>query len=290
MNLSFIIGFVAAFVLVIYGMITGGTSVSQVASSFIDFSSVLITFGGAISATIMSVPMKDLKAIPTHMKVLLKREKVDINQYIGVIVELAKEARLKGLLVLEEKIKTMDIQDEFLEYCTMLIVDAIEPSKVRAQIENEINCIEIRHERAWNVYDKLGSFGPAFGMLGTLIGLINMLANMDTSGGSDALGKGMAVALVTTFYGSVLVNMVCAPVSNRLKAKHEEEMIVKELIMEGVLSIQSGENPKYIQEKLNSYLTYKDRETSSESEGAENKKKSAKRGSKSRGKSQVNNA
>jgi len=288
MNLTFIIGFIAAFVLVIYGMVSGGTSVSQVMSSFIDIPSVFITFGGAFSATVMSVPMKDLKDIPKHMKILLKKEKVDINQYIEVIVDLAKEARLKGLLVLEEKIKTMDLKDDFLEYCTMLIVDAIEPSKVRAQIENEIDCIEMRHARAWNVYDKLGSFGPAFGMLGTLIGLINMLANMDTSGGSDALGKGMAVALVTTFYGSVLVNMVCAPVSNRLKAKHEEEMIVKELIMEGVLSIQSGENPKYIKEKLNSYLTYQERQASSENDGSatEKKKGSSKRGRKS----QVNNA
>jgi len=290
MNLSFIIGFLAAFILVIYGMITGGTSTSQVISSFIDMPSVFITFGGAFSATLMSVPTKDLKEVPKHIKVLLKREKVDINQYIEVIVELAKEARLKGLLVLEEKIKTMDIQEEFLEYCTMLIVDAIEPSKVRAQIENEIDCVEIRHARAWNVYDKLGSFGPAFGMLGTLIGLINMLANMNAAGGADSLGKGMSVALVTTFYGSALANMICAPISNRMKARHEEEMIVKELIMEGVLSIQSGENPKYIKEKLNSYLTYQEREASSDTEGATEKKKGSSKKGKKSNKSQADNA
>jgi len=290
MNITFIVAFISAFVLVMYGMVSGGTSISQVMSSFIDIPSIFITFGGAFSATVMSVPMKDLKDIPKHMKILLKKEKIDINQYIEVIVELAREARLKGLLVLEEKIKTMDIKDEFLEYCTMLIIDAIEPSKVRSQIENEIDCIEIRHARAWNVYDKLGSFGPAFGMLGTLIGLINMLANMNTSGGSDALGKGMAVALVTTFYGSVLVNMVCAPVSNRLKAKHEEEMIVKELIMEGVLSIQSGENPKYIKEKLNSYLTYQERETSNAGDGATGKKKGSSKKERKSSKNQVNNA
>ena len=290
MNITFIVAFISAFVLVMYGMVSGGTSISQVMSSFIDIPSIFITFGGAFSATVMSVPMKDLKDIPKHMKILLKKEKIDINQYIEVIVELAREARLKGLLVLEEKIKTMDIKDEFLEYCTMLIIDAIEPSKVRSQIENEIDCIEIRHARAWNVYDKLGSFGPAFGMLGTLIGLINMLANMNTSGGSDALGKGMAVALVTTFYGSVLVNMVCAPVSNRLKAKHEEEMLVKELIMEGVLSIQSGENPKYIKEKLNSYLTYQEREKSNSGDGATEKKKGSSKKERKSSKSQVNNA
>lgn len=276
MNLSFIIGLIAAFILVIYGMVSGGTSTSQVMKSFIDIPSIFITFGGSFSATIMSVPMKDLKCIRKHMKVLLKKEKLDLNVYIESIVELGKEARLKGLLALEEKINNLELKDDFLKYCVMLIVDAMEPSKVREQIENEIDLIEVRHARAWNVYDKCGSFGPAFGMLGTLIGLINMLANMDPSGGADALGKGMSVALVTTFYGSALANMVCAPISNRLKAMHDEEMIVKELMMVGVLSIQAGENPKYIKEKLNSYLTQKDRETGTESVDQKEKTKKIK--------------
>ena len=274
MNLSFMIGTLAGFALVIYGIITSGSSMSQVMSSFIDMPSVYITFGGAISATIMSVPVKYLKDIPKNMKVLMKKEKINPNLYIDAIEELAKEARLKGLLVLEEKINTLELKDEFLRYCIMLIVDAIEPTKVRTQIENEIDCIEARHASAWKVFDTLGSFGPAFGMLGTLIGLINMLANMDTSQGADSLGKGMSVALVTTFYGSLLSNMICAPISNRLKAKHDEEMITKELIMEGVLSIQSGENPKYIREKLNSYITYQER--GAVTEDGKGKKKSKK--------------
>ncbi len=280
MNISFIIGLVAGFGLVIYGILGSGSSLSQVLSSFIDISSIYITFGGAIAATIMSVPVKYLKDVPKNMKVLMKREKIDLNSYIDTIEELAKEARLKGLLVLEEKVNTIQSQDEFLKYCVMLIVDAIEPTKVRAQIENEIDCIEARHASAWKVFDTLGSFGPAFGMLGTLIGLINMLANMDTSQGADALGKGMSVALVTTFYGSVLTNMICAPISNRLKAKHDEEMIAKELIMEGVLAIQSGENPKYIREKLNSYITYEERSTMAGAEGEGKSKKKNKRGKK----------
>lgn len=281
MNISFIIGTLAGFSLVIYGIITSGSSMSQVMASFIDMPSVFITFGGAISATIMSVPVKYLKDIPKNMKVLMKREKINLNLYIDAMEELAKEARLKGLLVLEEKINTLELQDEFLKYCVMLIVDAIEPTKVRAQIENEIDCIEARHASAWKAFDTLGSFGPAFGMLGTLIGLINMLANMDTSQGADSLGKGMSVALVTTFYGSFLSNMICAPISNRLKAKHDEEMITKELIMEGVLSIQSGENPKYIREKLNSYITYQERGSMTSIDGDGEGKKKAK---KSRGK------
>ena len=210
----------------------------------------------------------------------MKREKIDLNSYIDAIEELAKEARMKGLLVLEEKIKTIEVQDDFLEYCVMLIVDAIEPTKVRSLIENEIDCIEDRHASAWKVFDTLGGFGPSFGMLGTLIGLINMLANMDTSQGADALGQGMSVALVTTFYGSVLTNMICAPISNRLKAKHEEEMIAKELIMEGVLSIQAGENPRYIREKLNSYVTYVQRKDTTMLDEGERRDRRGRRGRK----------
>ncbi|WP_312811756.1 MotA/TolQ/ExbB proton channel family protein [Sedimentibacter sp.] len=282
MNLSFIIGIFAGFGLVIYGIFESGSDVSQVFNSFVNIPSMYITFGGAISATIMSVPVKYLKDIPQNMKVLMKKEKINLNLYIDAIEELAKEARLKGLLILEEKVNNIDLQDEFLKYCVMLIVDAIEPTKVRAQIENEIDCIEARHASAWKVFDTLGSFGPAFGMLGTLVGLINMLANMNPAEGADALGKGMSVALVTTFYGSFLANMICAPISNRLKAKHDEEMVAKELIMEGVLSIQSGENPKYIREKLNSYITYKDRgltatESDEESTGKKSKKGLGKR-------------
>ncbi len=276
MNLSFIIGMLAGFGLVVYGILESGSSPSQVISSFVNIPSMYITFGGAISATIMSVPVKYLKDIPKNMKVLMKKEKINLNLYIDAIEELAKEARLKGLLILEEKVNNIELQDEFLKYCVMLIVDAIEPTKVRAQIENEIDCIESRHASAWKVFDTLGSFGPAFGMLGTLVGLINMLANMNPSEGADALGKGMSVALVTTFYGSILTNMICAPISNRLKAKHDEELIAKELIMEGVLSIQSGENPKYIREKLNSYITYQERgliPTESDEEGTGKKGK-----------------
>lgn len=289
MNLTFIIGLISGFGLVIYGMWGSASSTAQVLASFINIPSMFITFGGSIAATVMSVPLKYLKDVPKNMKLLMRKDKIDLEKYIDSIVELAKEARLKGLLVLEEKVNNIELQDDFLKLCTMLIVDAIEPSKVRMQIENEINCIETRHATSWNVFDKCAAFGPAFGMLGTLIGLINMLANMDPAGGADALGKGMSTALVTTFYGSVLANLICTPISNRLKAMHEEEMIVKELIMEGVLSIQSGENPKYIEGKLKTYISYKDREQLIAGEDDQNNEKKKSRGKKIK-KSQANNA
>ncbi len=282
MNFSFIIGLISGFGLVVYGMWSSASSTAQAVSSFINLPSVFITFGGSIAATVMSVPLKYLKDVPKNMSLLMRKDKVDLEQYIGAIVELAKEARLKGLLVLEEKVNNIELQDDFLKLCTMLIVDAIEPAKVKTQMDNEISCIEARHASTWSVFDKCAAFGPAFGMLGTLVGLINMLANMDPTGGADALGKGMSTALVTTFYGSVLANLICTPISNRLKAMHEEEMIVKELIMEGVLSIQSGENPNYIEGKLKTYISYKDRESGNGEESENGKKKSKrKKGKKS---------
>ena len=289
MNLSFVIGLVAGLGLIIYGMVGSSSSIAQCVASFIDVPSMFITFGGSFAATVMSVPLKYLKDVPKNMKLLHRKDKIDLEQYIDAIVELAKEARLKGLLVLEEKVNSIELQDDFLKLCTMLIVDAIEPSKVRLQIENEINCIETRHATTWSVFDKCAAFAPAFGMLGTLIGLINMLANMDPSGGADALGKGMSTALVTTFYGSLLGSLICTPISNRLKAMHEDEMVVKELIMEGVLSIQSGENPKYIEGKLKTYISYKDREQLIAGGDDPNIEKKKSKGKKSK-KSQASNA
>jgi len=260
MNLSVILGFLTGFGLVAYGMITGSDGVSQVMANFINLPSICITFGGAISATIISVPTKDLKNIPKYIKVLLRTEKININQYIDTLVDLSTEARTNGLLALENKVNNIRIQDDFFRLCIALVVDSRNQNTVKEQIENEMGNIEARHAAAWNVFDTCGSFGPAFGMLGTLIGLINMLANLDVAaGGANSIGRGMAVAIITTFYGSVLVNMICAPISNRLKSKHEDEMMVKDLIKQGALLIQAEENPNLVREQLEAYLSYADR-------------------------------
>lgn len=262
MDFSIIIGFIVGVFLVLFGMIEGGDI-----RNFWSLSSVFITLGGTFASTFMSVPFKDFKKIPSHIKVLLRRERVNLNGYIDVLVDLAQEARVKGLLALEEKVNQIEIDDDFLKFCVMLIIDALEATKVREQIENEIDCIEARHASAWKVYERAEVFAPAFGMLGTLIGLINMLKSLNPDDSSN-LGSGMSIALITTFYGSFIANLVFAPIGNKLKAKHEEEMVVKSLIMEGILSIQAGENPKYIRDKLQSYLTTKERiisDSSSES-------------------------
>ena len=273
MDFTVIIGFISAVILIGYGILGSGTLMN-----FWDIGSVYITIGGTFASTFMSVPFKYIKKIPSHFKVIMRKEQVDLNGYIDVLVDLAQEARVKGLLALEEKVKDIEIDDEFLKFCVMLIIDALEATKVREQIENEINCIEIRHAAAWKVYERAEAFAPAFGMLGTLIGLINMLKGLNPDDSSN-LGAGMSVALITTFYGSFIANVVFGPIGNKLKAKHEEEMIVKSLIMEGILSIQAGENPKYIRDKLKSYLTTKERESASSdySDDEDNTRKKSRR-------------
>ncbi len=264
MDFTLIAGLITALGLILFGITTGG-----VIDSFVDASSIYITVGGTIAVLFMSVPMKTFLALPKHVMIASRKQKTSMNQYIEVLVDLAQEARVKGLLALEEKVDQIEIDDPFLKYCVMLIIDALEASKVREQISNEIGCIEARHSVVWKLYERGEALSPGFGMIGTLIGLINMLADLDPND-ATALTKGMAVALITTFYGTLMANIIFAPIGSKLKAKHEEEMVVKELIMEGILSIQAGENPKYIKDKLKSFLTMKDRQsTDSASEGAD---------------------
>ncbi len=268
MDIWFLIGFIAAIGLTLFGISNDPSQGFNAVLNFWDIGSIYITIGGTVATVLMSVPFKYIAKIPAHMGILMKKEKVNMQGYIDVLVELAQEARVKGLLALEEKVNQIEIDDKFLKFCVMLIIDALEATKVREQIENEISCIEVRHANAWKVYERGEQMGPAFGMLGTLIGLINMLKNLNPDD-SSSLGQGMSTALITTFYGSFIANVIFGPMGNRLKAKHEEEMTLKNMIMEGVLSIQAGENPKYIRDKLNAYLTNKERDKSSPDSGSD---------------------
>ena len=152
---------------------------------------------------------------------------------------------MKGLLSLEDKLNEID--EPFLHNSLMLVVDSVDSEKVRKAMETELEQLDERHALDRRFYEKAASFAPAFGMIGTLVGLILMLGNMSDV---DALAKGMAVALITTLYGSLLANVVCLPMASKLKARHDEEFLCKQLVMEGVLAIQEGENPKFIEEKL----------------------------------------
>ena len=159
-----------------------------------------------------------------------------------------------------------ELDDAFLKKGILLIVDGTDPELVRAIMETELTSIEDRHKSRIGFWENLGSMGPAWGMIGTLVGLVNMLNNMDDP---SSIGPSMAVALITTLYGSLVANWICGPVSNKLKANNAQEMMLKEIMIEGLLSIQAGENPRVIEEKLKSFLAPKDRVTAEAAGGEE---------------------
>lgn len=275
MNISVIIGLVLSIVLIVFGIIFDGATLSinfAKMMNFVDVPSVIIVVGGTMAVLIMSFPLKQtITCMTKHLPIILGlgKQKNDPLYYINVMTELSTEARKKGLLALEDQVAEFD--DAFLRDSVMLIVDAMEPDKVREQLENELGNIEARHAAGWDFYDKGAALAPGFGMIGTLIGLVNMLAEMDfeEAGGASTLAANMAVALITTFYGTFMANALFMPLGNQLRIAHNEEMLCKEIVIEGIISIQAGENPRHINEKLMSYLTRKQREQASQAAASE---------------------
>ena len=173
-------------------------------------------------------------------------------------MDLALIARQSGLLALEEKAE--EIKEPFFKQAVVMIVDANDPDKVRASLERQVEDMMNRHEEAKGLYVKGSALAPAFGMIGTLVGLVNMLKGMDLSGsggGASTLGQDMGVALITTFYGSAMSNVLFHPIAQKLTIKDNEEVLYCSIIIEGVIAIQSGDNPKVIRERLLASLAQK---------------------------------
>lgn len=251
MNITGIFGFLAAVALIVYGMVAKGDPLTL----FRDYQSMAIVFGGTLGALIMAYPFKVIKTIPKMLWMTIKPKKYNPRYYIDQMVEYAKIARTKSLLALEDSAN--DCKDPFMKSSLMLIVDANDSDRVKSMLDDAIDFMTERHEQNVSVFDKGSALAPAFGMLGTLIGLIIMLAHL--SDDADSLGAGMSVALITTFYGSIFSNLICAPISTRLKGIHKEEVLCMQIVEEGAIAIISGANPRYIQEKLEFMLPDKDK-------------------------------
>lgn len=262
MDLASILGLVLCFVLMVFGILWGN-DISAI-FRFLDAASALITFGGSFMCVLASYTMQGFLDGIKSFKLIFKTSTMDVPEIIQKIIDLSNVARKEGLLSLEEA--ATDIEDEFLKKGILLIVDGTDPELVRAIMETELVSVEDRHKEKIGFWENLAAMGPAWGMIGTLIGLINMLQDMDDP---NSIGPSMAVALITTLYGSILANWICNPVITKLKGKNAEEMMVKEIEIEGLLSIQAGENPRVIEEKLKSFLAPKDRGTPEEEGGGE---------------------
>ncbi|MGD9560590.1 MAG: motility protein A, partial [Oscillospiraceae bacterium] len=219
---------------------------------FVDYPSLAITVGGCFAALMIAYPAAIYAKFPKWVSICMTPNKYDPQDYIEQIVDFAKEARVKGLLSLEDKLAST--QDAFLKSSLMLVVDSVEPEKVHNLLQAELDKLSDRHSVGRSFMDSGGAFAPGFGMIGTLIGLINMLKDMDDP---SSIGPAMATALLTTLYGSFLANMIFSPMATKLSIRHDEEYLCRELICEGVEAIQAGENPKFIEEKLNLLVTQK---------------------------------
>lgn len=253
MDIASIIGLVLCIGFIVLSIISGDQGVAAL-GNFFDVQSVIITFGGSFASVLTMYTLKEYLESLRSIGLIFKMPVVQEGTIIQKIIELSNVARKEGLLSLEETAN--DLDDEFLKKGILLIVDGTDPELVRAILETELTCIEARHKKCIGFWDNLASMGPAWGMIGTLIGLINMLKLMDDP---SSIGPNMAVALVTTFYGSVLANWICTPVSSKLKNYNDVEVKIKEVMIEGLLSIQAGENPRVIEEKLKSFMAPVDR-------------------------------
>jgi chemotaxis protein MotA len=218
--------------------------------SVIDAPSAMIVIGGTIASTLIAFPMAQVLTAFKQIGRTVRAAKIDPGGSIHEIIRLANISRKEGLLALEEAANNMD--DEFFKKSLLLIVDGTVPELVRSVMETELAFIEQRHADIIGVWDFMASLGPAYGMLGTIMGLIMMLQNMSDP---STIGGSMAIALITTFYGSLIANYLCLPVSNKLKGISADEIFIKQLQLEGALSIQAGENPRIIEEKLKSFLS-----------------------------------
>lgn len=260
MDITSILGLVLGAVLIVFGI--GFDSLGN----FVDPPSLLIVFGGSLAAVIASYPLSSLKSVVRHTGMLLSGKKYDPAVVIDQLVDMAQIARKNGLLALEEKANALE--DPFFKQAVMLVVDAMEAEKVREMLEGSVENMAARHEECAGIWMKGAAYAPAFGMIGTLIGLINMLKGMDVTSGGGNIGQDMSVALITTFYGCILANLIYQPIGKKLSVRNEEEILYKQIIIEGVLGIQTGDNPKNLKERLVSFLDTKKQQELLQSDGS----------------------
>ena len=250
MDIATIIGLIGGGACVVMSVLTSGGTLSGIA----DLPSVFMTVGGSFCSLLIVAPLKD---VTTMFHVMGKTFKIpDFGEKVLVqnMVALSEKARREGILALEEGLE--DLDDEFMKSGLRLVVDGTDGAVIRTILESEMNQVEARHMVYINAITQWAGFAPGFGMMGTVLGLIGMLNNLEDK---SSLGPNMAVALVTTLYGCMMANWILAPMAQKLIGQNNREMKVKEMIIEGVLSIQAGDNPRILSMKLLTYLDPKSR-------------------------------
>ena len=245
MDISTVVGIVAGFGLIFVAIILGGSL-----DTFINVPAMVIVIGGTISATLINFPLSDVVSVLGTTRNAFFHKEVNPQGLIRKLTEFAMIARREGILALESH--ASEAEDEFLGKSIQLAIDGTAPELIRDILTTEVAFMEDRHNRGQSVLIAMGTSAPAFGMIGTLIGLVQMLAGMEDP---SSIGLGMAVALLTTLYGAVLANVFFLPTAGKLKVRTAGELLVKEITIEGILSIQSGDNPRVVEQKLKAFIS-----------------------------------
>jgi chemotaxis protein MotA len=247
MDIGTIIGLIVGFILVtVFGVLSARGNLA----TFIDPASFLITMGGTISATLVSTPMNRFLNSWKFISKAFFKSTFNPSEIILTLVSFSEKARREGLLALEDDLEELD--DEFMKKGLQLVVDGTDPALVQNILYTELENMDSRHTSNRQMLDDAAGFAPAFGMIGTLIGLVIAIA----SGVEDrtTLLQGLATALITTYYGAILANLVFLPISNKLRDRNSEEMLLREIMIHGILAIQSGDNPRIVKDRLVSFL------------------------------------
>lgn len=245
MDIASVIGLLLAVGLILGSILTGKAPFT----AFVDIPSILVVIGGSSGAGLMCFPLKNILGTPGVMKKVFLNKAQNYRALIEQLVSLAETARRDGLLALENRLD--EVENGFVKLGIQMAVDGTRPDVIEDIMRTEIDAIATRHRDGKSVFDQMGRFAPAYGMIGTLMGLIMMLSDMSDASG---IGAGMAVALITTLYGAILANVVFMPFAEKLGFLNKQELISLEIIVRGIMAIQSGENPRIIEQKLNTFL------------------------------------
>lgn len=249
MDLSTLIGLILGAAFLLISMVLGGSLLA-----YLDPASVLIVFGGAGAAVLISFPLQRLFKMPGVIRKAFFSSTPDALKIIRQMVEFAEVARRDGILALEGMTEQMN--DPFIVRGVQMAVDGTDPEVIQQVMETELENQMDRHEGGKLLLESYGKYAPAYGMIGTVVGLVAMLGNMEDP---SQIGAGMAVALLTTLYGAVVANLVCLPIADKLAIRSAEETLIKTIIVQGVMSIQSGDNPRNVESKLMTFLTPNER-------------------------------
>jgi len=245
MDIASVIGFVVAVGLIVGSILLG----SAPFTAFLDLPSIMVVVGGALAAVLMAFPLKNVLGAPmVLMKAFFNRAE-SVSELIEQLVSLAETARRDGLLALEGRLDEVD--NSFIVLGIQMAVDGTRPEVIEEVMRTEIDAVATRHRDGKGVLDQMGRFAPAYGMIGTLMGLIMMLSDMSDP---SSIGAGMAVALITTLYGAIMANVCVIPFAEKLGFVSKQELLAKEVIVRGIMAIQSGENPRVIEQKLSTFL------------------------------------